>query len=57
MIEDFGGLKKGEQHSLDPERAKLLIKDGHAVIVKENATNKRAHDALLRAKTRDNSHH
>lgn len=57
MTEDFGGLKKGERHSLDLERAKFLITNGYAVIDKENATDKRAHDALLAAKNRDNNHH
>lgn len=54
MIEDFGGLKKGERHSLDPERAKFLISNGHAVVIKETATDKNAENALLAAKNRDN---
>lgn len=55
MIEDFGGFKTGEQHSLDPERAKFLIKNGYAINVKETATNKTVEDALLAAKARDQS--
>lgn len=55
MIEDFGGLKKGESHSLDPELAKFLIANGYAVTIRETATDKNAEDALLAAKTRDNN--
>lgn len=54
MIEDFGGLKKGEKHTLDHERAKFLISKGYAMSIKETATNKEAENALLSAKTRDN---
>lgn len=57
MIEEFGSLKKGEEHSLDPERAKFLITNGYAKLTKDNQVNKKAHAALLAAKTRDRSNH
>lgn len=53
MIEDFGALKKGERHSLDPERAKFLISNGYAVKDSNQAIDKKAHDNLLAAKLRD----
>jgi hypothetical protein len=54
MIEDHGGLKKGEKHTLDPAIAMALIKEGRATIY-QKAVDPRAHDALLEAKHRDSS--
>lgn len=53
MVEEFGGLKKGERHSLDPERAKFLISNGYAIKETNQAIDKKAHDSLLAAKERD----
>jgi len=52
VLEDGQVFKKG-LYKVSPELGKALISQGIAVIVRENALDKQAHDSLDHAKTRD----
>jgi len=52
VLEDGPVFKKGI-YKVSPELGKALISNGTAVIVRENALDKEAHDSLNDAKARD----
>jgi hypothetical protein len=52
VLEDGSVFKKGI-YKVNSELGKALISNGTAVIVRENALDKQAHDSLDKAKDRD----
>jgi hypothetical protein len=53
LIENFGDLEKGHSYDVSIELAKDLIKQGYAVIHRENTKDKKATDALNAARVKD----